>query len=302
MKQWLSLILAAALMVAMAACAGDPASVPEGTPGPTAALQEGLSGHPFELADTTYALWRAVRSAQSDGGAEYEIQVLQIGNKAPIQFSMGGNGKLDPKSCLDMRLLMPDGSTISTTGISFFATDEVAGYGAAVGFTFRLASGQALPVQARMFRSDLDAQIEMDLSSLIIVDAAAEAAAQEQPTEEPAIESAAESAIPEELVGAWAGAGEPVGGGSSIWLDVLVNADGTGSYTFEQAGYLESYPFTLTSETESFYADIPADNQLGISACEGTYEYANNVLTLHITTTFASGRQFEYTANCTKAD
>lgn len=302
MKRFLSLIIAAALMVAMAACAA-PASMPKSTPGPTAALPEGLSGHPFELADTTYALWRAVRSEQSDGGAEYEIQVLQIGNKAPIQFSMGGDGNLDPKSCLDMRLLMPDGSTISTTGISFFATDEVAGYGAAVGFTFRLASGQALPDKAQMFRSDLDAQTEMDLTSLVIVDAAVEtSAAPEQPAEEPAIESASESAIPEELVGAWAGAGEPVGGGSAIWLDVLVNADGTGSYTFEQAGYLESYPFTLTSETESFYADIPADNRLGISACEGTYVYADNVLTLHITTTFASGRQFEYTADCTKAD
>jgi hypothetical protein len=301
-KQSLSLIIAAVLMVAMAACTA-PASVPEITPEPIAALPEGLSGYPFELADTTYALWCAVCSQLSDGGAEYEIRVLQIGNKAPIQFSMGSNGKLNPKSCLDMRLIMPDGSTVSTTGISFFATDEAAGYSAATGFTFRLASGQALPDKALMYRSDIDAQIEVDLSNLIIVDAAVEtAAAQEQPAEEPAIESAAAPVIPEELVGAWTGTGEPVGGGSAISLDVLVNADGTGSYTFEQAGYVESYPFTLTNETESFCVDIPADNRLGISACEGTYLYADNALTLHITTTFASGRQFEYTASCTKAD
>jgi hypothetical protein len=266
-------------------------------------LPEGLSGYPFELADTTYALWRAVRSEQSDGDAEYEIQVLQIGDKAPVQFSMGNDGKLNPKSCLDMRLVMPDGGTVSTSGISFFATDEVAGYNAAAGFTFRLASGQTLPDVARMFRSDIDAEIEVDLSNLIITDATAETAApQEQPARKPTIESAPEPVIPEELAGAWTGIGEPVGGGSTISLDVLIDADGTGSYTFEQAGYVESYPFKLANDAESFYVDIPADNRLDISACEGTYIYENNVLTLHIVTAFASGRQFEYTANCTKAD
>jgi hypothetical protein len=108
-------------------------------------------------------------------------------------------------------------------------------------------------------------------------------------------------AIPEELVGAWSGTGTPVGGGSDISLDIIVNANGIGVYTFEQAGYMESYPFTLESDSERFSVSIPAGNQLGIAACEGTYSYANGILTLRITTSFSSGRQYEYVADCVKA-
>lgn len=107
--------------------------------------------------------------------------------------------------------------------------------------------------------------------------------------------------IPKELVGSWSGTGTPVGGGSDISLDIIVNADGTGAYTFKQAGYLESYPFALESDSARFSVSIPADNKLGIVACEGTYSYASGILTLRITTTFSSGRQFEYVADCVKA-
>jgi len=113
--------------------------------------------------------------------------------------------------------------------------------------------------------------------------------------------SAVAETIPEELVGVWSGMGTPLGGGSVISLDISVNEDGTGEYTFEQTGYMESYPFTLKSERELFTVNIPTDNRLGVVKCEGTYSYANDVLTLRITTTFSSGRQFEYIANCVKA-
>ena len=107
--------------------------------------------------------------------------------------------------------------------------------------------------------------------------------------------------VPEELVGDWSGMGKPVGGGSNILLEINVNSDGTGEYKFEQAGYTESYPFVLESDSERFSVTIPTDNQLDIAACEGTYVYANGVLTLRIITTFSSGRQFEYVVDCLKA-
>jgi len=81
---------------------------------------------------------------------------------------------------------------------------------------------------------------------------------------------------------------------------MTVEADGTGEYTFEQSGYSESYPFALASDGERFPVDIPAGNQLGIKKVEGTYTYAGGVLTLQITTTFSSGRQFAYAADCVK--
>ena len=111
-----------------------------------------------------------------------------------------------------------------------------------------------------------------------------------------------ENTLPEELVGVWNGTGTPVSGGSTISLSLTVNSNGTGAYSFEQAGYTESYPFILQNNSSQFSVNIPVDNQLGIAACEGMYAYVNNILTLHITTTFSSGRQFEYIVDCTKAE
>ncbi|HHU52884.1 MAG TPA: hypothetical protein GXZ43_02225 [Clostridiaceae bacterium] len=120
------------------------------------------------------------------------------------------------------------------------------------------------------------------------------------PSAEPSEES--DEPLSEELVGNWEGTGEPEGGGSPIKLEVTVNADATGDYTFEQAGYRESYPFTLEQNNNSFTVNIPANNTLGISKCGGTYDYADGILTLHIKTDFSSGRSFKYTVACTKQD
>ena len=43
-----------------------------------------------------------------------------------------------------------------------------------------------------------------------------------------------ESAIPDELVGQWTGVGTPKNGGTPIDLSIIVNADGSGEYTFDQ--------------------------------------------------------------------
>ena len=100
------------------------------------------------------------------------------------------------------------------------------------------------------------------------------------------------AAIPSEYVGEWAGS---VG---NINLSFNVNEDGTGTYTFEQSGYLENYDFSLKVESETFSVYIPEVNQLGIVACDGTYTYADGVLTLEVKTIFGNGRVFEYTAPC----
>ena len=115
-------------------------------------------------------------------------------------------------------------------------------------------------------------------------------------------ETSMEEGLPEELTGVWTGKGEPEGGGNPIDLEITVNSDATGEYQFEQAGYKESYPFTLESEDRSFQVNIPADNQLGITSCKGTYSYEDDKLTLQIKTEFSSGRTFEYTAVCTKKE
>ena len=105
-----------------------------------------------------------------------------------------------------------------------------------------------------------------------------------------------DEAIPEELVGDWQGVGKPKNGGPSIDLTIHVEEDGTGKYMFDQAGYHESYPFTLSRDGRRFSVDVPATSQLG--SVDGTWEVEDDVLKLDITSTFTSGGSYSYNAEC----
>ena len=109
-----------------------------------------------------------------------------------------------------------------------------------------------------------------------------------------------EQGVPDGLAGTWKGIGTPKNGGTPIDLTVRIEADGSGEYTFVQGDYTESYPFTVSREDNSFSVDIPATAMLG--RVEGTYEFKDGVLTLDITTTFAGGRTYSYTAECAKQE
>lgn len=101
--------------------------------------------------------------------------------------------------------------------------------------------------------------------------------------------------IPNEYIGYWEGSVD------DIALSFDIGSDGTGTYTFEQSGYSESYDFTLEAGTETFSVKIPKDNTLGIAKIEGTYVYSDGILTLDVRTTFVNGRVFEYTVPCQKS-
>ena len=111
---------------------------------------------------------------------------------------------------------------------------------------------------------------------------------------------AADAAISEELVGEWRGTGKPKNSGPSIDLTATINADGSGEYTFDQGGYHESYPFTITSADSRFSVDIPATSQL--DSVDGTWVLENGVLKLDITSTFTGGGSYSYTAECEKVN
>ncbi len=113
-------------------------------------------------------------------------------------------------------------------------------------------------------------------------------------------EEGTEDPVLQELAGTWEGTGNPAGGGNPIQLSIILNPDGTGSYTFEQGGYVESYPITVGHADGTFEADIPKDNLLGITSCGGTYELEGEILHLSIETGFGSGRVFRYSAECTR--
>lgn len=103
------------------------------------------------------------------------------------------------------------------------------------------------------------------------------------------------SSFPQELIGGWEGNAD------DIHLTFAVSRDGTGSYTFEQSGYIESYDFTMEASSGTFSINIPEDNKLQIVSCEGTYSYADGVLTLDVCTTFADGGQYAYSVPCRRA-
>lgn len=88
----------------------------------------------------------------------------------------------------------------------------------------------------------------------------------------------------------------------NIDLEFTINEDGTGSYRLTQNDYTETYDATLEAGDKTFKVDLPEKNALNLTGCEGTYRYADGILTLDVTTTFASGRKFAYTIDCERVE
>ena len=108
-----------------------------------------------------------------------------------------------------------------------------------------------------------------------------------------------ETDIPAEMAGKWQGTGTPKNGGTSIDLTVTINADGSGEYTFDQGGYHETNPFSISRDGNRF--SVNTDDSI-LGECEGTWELADGILTLDITSLLPNGRTYSYTAECTKAE
>lgn len=308
MKQFIVILLAVALTFAAVGCAApEPKELERvGLPESTAPIPEGLSSASFKLGENTYAFWRILRYPPDGGSTKYEIQVLQKEESVPVTFIIGSDGASSPKSLVHMKIGEPTEEMQTASGTYFSQTEEVPGYAIVISCEFLINAGQSLPETAILFLSDSKTGLNIQgekllLNKAIMIDVRSDTSLGTDQTSTPLATAEEENAlIQKELVGTWKGSGEPIGGGSPIALDVVVNADATGSYTFEQAGYVESYPFTMANDTDSFSVSIPADNQLGISTCEGSYSYSDGVLTLNITTEFSSGRQFKYVAECVK--
>ena len=137
--------------------------------------------------------------------------------------------------------------------------------------------------------------VEAETLTFVLGEAAEEAGEAEETAE---AEETGEAVIPEELIGTWKGTGTPKNDGSPIDLEVTIGADGTGEYIFDQAGYHENNPISISYEGNSFTVDTD-ESMLG--GCEGTWELEDGVLTLDITSTLPSGRTYSYIAELTKA-
>ena len=61
---------------------------------------------------------------------------------------------------------------------------------------------------------------------------------------------------------------------------------------FNTRFYSETYDATLEAADKTFKVDLPEKNALNLTGCEGAYRYTDGILTLDVTTTFASGRKF----------
>ncbi len=114
--------------------------------------------------------------------------------------------------------------------------------------------------------------------------------------EDMTLEFVEDAGIPAEYVGDWKG------GANGIDLSFTIREDGSGQYSFAQGTYSESYEMTLTATSESFSVDIPADNKSKIATCEGTYAYADGMLTLYVTTIFIGGYEMSYSIPCVRVE
>lgn len=110
------------------------------------------------------------------------------------------------------------------------------------------------------------------------------------------IPAVAAGSVPGALTGNWTGTT------GDIELDFSINPDGTGHYTFKQNGYLEEYDIVFATTDESFEVIIPEENALGITACDGQYEFRDGQLFLTVNTTLSSGRVFSYEIGCERVE
>ena len=115
-----------------------------------------------------------------------------------------------------------------------------------------------------------------------------------------AAEEASSASIPAGMAGTWNGTGIPENGGPSNSLTVTVRDDGTGEYAFEQNGYTESNPISISAQDNTFTVTLADTSRLG--KAEGSWSLTDGVLTLSITSTLPSGRTYSYTAECTRAE
>ena len=207
-------------------------------------------------------------------GSDYNVQVLEIGlnEEGNRTVSIPGTGGI---------MHMRNSQMIAHIQMEIVANGETFGWqNANFGdqlITFHFAT-DLYPEKVLVYSYDDPTRKEMVLP------------AQDDATD-------ASASIPEELIGTWAGKGD-----YDIDLTFTVAADGTGSYTFLQDGYEESYDFVLESDSSTFSLTVPKDNKLGISVCDGSYAYADGKLTLDVSTKFQNGRKFEYSIVCEKVE
>ena len=102
--------------------------------------------------------------------------------------------------------------------------------------------------------------------------------------------------ILDQLAGTW------IADNADYPLSFVVEPDGTGTYTIEIGTYTETYEFTISLDSDAFSVAIPKDNERGIVTCSGTYAYADDVLTLQMSTTFANGSVYTDTVSCQRAE
>ena len=155
MKKILSVLLAAVMCLAFAACGGGTGYG---------------EGEQFQIGDETYALEKVVRASDNDTSStdSYGVSFLHVGQTAPVIISgFGTGGTPTTQSALEMTL--NDGDTsITAKTISFEATDEVEGYGSRVVFYFDIPKGEAMPTSGILkdASGSSDAEVEINLSGM----------------------------------------------------------------------------------------------------------------------------------------
>ena len=158
MKRIVSTLLLVLLVASLTACSGQSSDLAGEAP-----QQATMSfAEDFKLGDETYALekWVALPEYDTDTQTGVGLCFVQKEGVAPIVISNGSYTSL-----IDMTLEM-DGTSLSTTNISFIKAEDAPGYTARVTFEFALSKGAALPLAGTIFHTGENEEIAIDLSSL----------------------------------------------------------------------------------------------------------------------------------------
>lgn len=110
-------------------------------------------------------------------------------------------------------------------------------------------------------------------------------------------QTASEPAVPEDMTGTWTGKNQALG----ITLTIELRKDGTGSFRFEQHGFVDTQNVIYTfDEDGTWSASIPDQTGTITAASGGSYEYDGRILHIEVITELTGGGTYMYAVDCTR--
>lgn len=110
-------------------------------------------------------------------------------------------------------------------------------------------------------------------------------------------EQTSDAAVSQDMTGTWIGRNEALG----ITLTIQLREDGTGSFRFEQHGFVDAQDVIYTfDDNGKWSASVPDQTGTITAASGGSYDFDGRILHIEVITELTSGGTYMYEVDCTR--